>query len=123
MQKKIEKLLDSNIKREEKIENFSALLDDLSNTDEKKKLLWKEIYQNAVSDRQRASILFTEAYKTMGVGPSDHVALGGIMSKYIERMCKSNEQILRLAELLHKSEQTEVKVDPNDIFSQISEKS
>lgn len=121
MEKKLEKLLDANTKKEEKINNFAALLEELSNTDEKKKLLWKEIYQNAVSDRERASILFTEAYKTMGNSSADHISLGSIMSKYIERMSKSNEQIFRLAELLHKCELAEASVDPNDIFSKISE--
>ena len=118
---KLEKLLDANHKKEEKIKNFSELLESLQGADDKKKLLWKEIYSNSLSDRERASILFTEAYKAMSGGSSDHVALGSTMSKYLERMGKSNDQILKLAELIQKSETDDTKVDPNDLFSKISE--
>ena len=44
---------------------------------------------------------------------------GSIMSKYLERMAKSNDQILRLAELLGKEEQASI--DTDDIFSKINE--
>ena len=118
---KIEKLLDANRKKEEKIKNFAELLASLEKADEKKKLLWTEIYANSLSDRERASILFTEAYKAMGTGPGDHISLGSTMTKYLERMSKSNDQILKLAELIQKAELAESKVDPNDLFDQISE--
>ena len=117
----LDKLLDRNKKKEEKIKSFEDLLSSLEKTDEKKKVLWSEIYANSLSDRERASILFTEAYKAMGAGSSDHVALGGTMSKYLERMSKSNDQILKLAELIQKAELAETRVDPNDLFDQISE--
>ena len=118
---KLDKLLDLNQKKEDKIKNFSELLATLEQADEKKKLLWKEIYGNALSDRERASILFTEAYKTMGSSSSDHVTLGTTMTKYLERMGKSNDQILKLADLIQKSEMEESRVDPNDLFSKISD--
>ena len=118
---KLDKLLDRNQKKEEKIKNFSELLETLEQTDEKKKMLWKEIYSNSLSDRERASILFTEAYTAMGGGSSEHVTLGPTMNKYLERMGKSNDQILKLAELIQKSEAEETKVDPNDLFSKISD--
>ena len=86
----LDKLLDRNKKKEEKIKSFEDLLSSLEKTDEKKKVLWSEIYANSLSDRERASILFTEAYKAMGAGSSDHVTLGGTMSKYLERMMLSN---------------------------------
>ena len=113
--------LDEVKKREAKIKNFSELLDDLTSTEDKKKMLWKEIYENAVSDRERAGILYTEAYKTMGHSAQDHVAIGSIMSKYLERMCKSNDQILNLATLIAKAEEQERNVDPDDLFGKILE--
>ena len=119
--KKIDKLLDKNKSVEEKIKNFTDLLDSLSSSEDKKKSLWKEIYENAVSDRDRAGTLFTEAYKTMGSSTSDHAALGSVMTKYLERMCKSNDQILSLAEMITKAEQQESKVDPDDLFDKILE--
>ena len=102
-----------------KIDEFSDLLDSLKNTQDKKKMLWKEIYENALTDRENASMLFTDAWKSMSGGSSEHVTLGSTMSKYLERMCKSNEQILRLAELIAKAEESETKINPDDIFSQI----
>ena len=100
---KIEKLLNKTKEKEKKIEAVSDLLSSLASTDEKKKALWREIYENAVSDRERASILFTEAYKSMGTSSSDHISMGTTMSKYLERMCKSNDQILSLADLINKA--------------------
>ena len=103
----------------EKVEAFSDILDTLSSTEEKKKLLWKEIYQNAVVDRENASMLFTDAWKNMQGGSSEHVSLGSTMSKYLERMCKSNEQLLRLAELITKAEEQDTRIDSDDLFAQI----
>ena len=117
--KKVDSLLDQVKKTEEKIKNFSELLASLSSTEDKKKSLWKEIYENAVSDRDRAGALFTEAYKTMGSSASDHASLGTTMTKYLERMCKSNDQILSLADLINKAEQQEAKVNPDDLFDKI----
>ena len=42
---------------QEKIKDFSDLLDSLENTEDKKKLLWKDSYKNALDDRETASIL------------------------------------------------------------------
>jgi len=117
--KKLDNLLDQNRKSEEKIKNFTDMLDDLATTEDKKKALWREIYENAVSDRERASILFTEAYKTMGTGTTNHVTLGTTMTKYLERMCKSNDQILQLADILSKADEQSSKIDPDDLFSKI----
>jgi hypothetical protein len=116
---KIDTLLDQKRKSEDKIRNFSEMLDDLATTEEKKKALWKEIYENAISDRERASILFTEAYKTMGSNTTDHATLGTTMTKYLERMCKSNDQILQLADLINKAEQQSVKLNPDELFDKI----
>lgn len=116
---KLDKLIDRNTKSEEKIKAFTDLLEGLSGTKDKKKALWKEIYENAISDRERASILFTEAFKTMGGNSSDHVTIGPTMTKYLERMCKSNDQILSLADMISKAEKEEENIDPDDLFSKI----
>jgi hypothetical protein len=47
----------------------------------------------------------------------NHTMFGQLMSKYLERMSKSNDQILRLAEIISKEEQESI--DPNAIFDQI----
>jgi len=118
--KKIDTLLDQQREKEDKIAAFGDLLDDLETTKTRKKALWKEIYENAVSDRERASILFTEAFRTMTGSSSDHASLGSVMAKYLERMCKSNDQILALAEIISKAEREEDKVNPDELFSKIS---
>ena len=46
--------------------------------------------------------------------------VGSIMAKYLERMCKSNEQILKLAELISREEAKAAKIDPDDMFAEIS---
>lgn len=119
MAKEMTDAMDSleNIKK--KVDAFSDILDTLNSTEEKKKLLWKEIYQNAVVDRENAAMLFTDAWKNMQGGTTEHVSLGSTMSKYLERMCKSNEQILRLAELITKAEEQESRIDSDDLFAQI----
>ena len=102
-----------------RVDTFSDILEELNSTEEKKKLLWKEIYENAIVDRENAAMLFTDAWKQMQGGTSEHVTLGSTMSKYLERMCKSNEQILRLAEIITKAEEKETRFDPDDVFAQI----
>ena len=102
-----------------KVDTFSEILDTLNSTEEKKKLLWKEIYENAIADRENAAMLFTDAWKNMQGGTSEHISLGTTMSKYLERMCKSNEQILRLAELITKAEEKEASIDSDDLFAPI----
>jgi hypothetical protein len=118
------KARDNAVKRLEKlgkkIESFGDLLDSIESLEDKKKLLWKEIYENAVSDREAANALYTQLYMSMNGGTQEHVAAGSIMAKYLERMCKSNEQILKLAELIAREEAKSSKIDADDVFTAIS---
>jgi hypothetical protein len=82
--------------------------------------LWKEVYENAVNDRENAYVLYTGLYVQMQGSQSDHIAAGSIMSKYLERMCKSNEQILKLADLISKEESKSAIIDPDDMFTAIN---
>lgn len=119
-EEKLEKALDNTQKLKRKLEAFSDILDELTSTEDKKKLLWKEIYENALVDRENAGMLFTDAWSRMSPGTAEHITLGATLTKYLERMSKSNEQILRLAELISKAEEQETKIDPDDVFSTIS---
>jgi len=107
-------------KMNKKIGTFADLLDNISNLEDKKKLLWKEIYENALSDRENANALYTDLYLKMEGSQSDHLAVGSVMVKYLERMCKSNEQILKLADLISREETKTAKIDADDMFSAIS---
>ena len=103
-----------------KVEAFSELLDSISNLETKKKQLWKEIYENAFVDRMNAYTLFTDAYTSMTGNANDHVQLGSLMAKYIERMNKANDQLIKLAEIISREEEKESKINPDDIFKEIS---
>lgn len=104
-----------------KIERFGELLDEISSMDEKRKALWKEIYENSLTDRENAYALYINAYSTFGGGQGDHTTLGPIMVKYLERMSKANDQILKLAEIVKSTQEEEAKLMPDDLFSKISE--
>ena len=118
-EEKIKGLLEKVKDKEQKVKDFGDMLAGLSSIDEKRKSLWKEIYENAVSDRERAGILFTEAYTAMGDSASDHIAMGTTMSKYLERMSKSNDQILNLADLVNKAQTEETKIVPDELYNEI----
>lgn len=113
-------LRENNNKKELKIKEFSDLLDSLSNTEDKKKLLWKESYQNAVDDRETAGLLLTDLVLLCQGNQANHMQFGSLMSKYLERMSKSNDQILRLAELIAKEQEKSEIISEDEIFNQIA---
>src|SRR6056300_300274 len=104
---------------EEKLKDFADLLDSLNNTEDKKKMLWKEAYQNAVEDRETAGILVNDLLLSIPGNSANHSTHGVLMTKYLERMSKSNDQILKLAELIAKEQEKENNVSPDDIFKTI----
>ena len=108
-------------KQENKIKEFSDLLDSLEKTEDKKKLLWKESYQNALDDRENANILLVDLMKVSMNNSTNHLQFGSLMAKYLERMSKTNDQILKLAELIAKEQESNDSVSPDEIFSQIME--
>ena len=107
-------------KQENKIKEFSDLLDSLSKTEDKKKLLWKESYQNALDDRENAHILLTDLMKVSMNNSTNHLQFGSLMAKYLERMSKSNDQILKLAELIAKEVEDAETLTDDEIFQKIA---
>ena len=74
--KNIEKVLDKvekNEKKENSIKNFADILDSIDSLEDKKKLLWKEIYENALEDREKSKMLFNDAYISMQGGVNEHM--------------------------------------------------
>ena len=120
MSKNIDREIKKAKKQKTKIEKFSDLLDGLEGTEDKKKMLWKEAYENALYDRENANILLTDLLMQVKGSVPLHTSLGSIMTKYLERMSKSNDQILKLAELIAK-EQEKDEISPDDIFNKITE--
>lgn len=118
--KKISKQAEVINKKEDQIKNFADILDGIDSIENKKKMLWKEIYENALEDREKAKMLFNDAYISMSGGTNEHMNIGSIMSKYMERMSKSNDQILKLAELIAKEEEKSEVISEDDIFNKIN---
>lgn len=103
-----------------RISEFSEVIDAIENADEKKRHLWKEIYENAVFDRTSASCLFLDLMnKTMGQADEHHALNGPVLAKYLERMSKSNDQLLSLVEIITDDEQRSL--DADDIFDKITQ--
>jgi F0F1-type ATP synthase delta subunit len=104
--------------KEKKIMNFSDLLMSINDLDDKKKILWREIYDNAINDRENASILFTDTLMQVKGNAANHNILGPVISKYLERMSRANDQILKLAELVGKEDAKTMSTD--SIFDKIN---
>jgi hypothetical protein len=112
----------SDIGLEEKVRDFSELLDQIEGLSDKKKKLWKEIYENAVYDRQNAYTLFVKLVKIVEDKSTEHAVHGRSLSSYIEKMSKANDQLIRLAELVGKAEKSSDEIDPEEMFKKINGK-
>ena len=105
--------------KEKKVRQFEDVLDSIDGIDNKKKVLWLEIYNNAVSDRESASILYTDTIMQLKGNASNHTLLGPVVVKYIERMSRANDQLIKLAELIIKEDNKPI--DTDSIYDQIGE--
>lgn len=105
--------------KEGKVAQFDDLLKSIEGLDDKKRILWSEIYRNALTDRESASILFTDTIMQLKGNTANHSILGPIVVKYIERMSRANDQLIKLAEII--TDEESKPVDTNSIFDRISE--
>jgi hypothetical protein len=103
----------------DRIKDFNGLLSQIESINDKKRQLWKEIYENAITDRQNAYIMFTKLVLIVQDKSTEHAVHGRTISSYIERMSKANDQLIRLAELVAKAESVSEKIDPDDMFDKI----
>ena len=99
---------------EKNVGDFNTLIDTLGSLHDKKKVLWKQIYNNAVLDRRNAYIMFGDLFSKVHGNVSDHAIHGPVLSKYMERMEKSNAQLIKLAELLDEA----VAEDEDDLMDE-----
>ena len=90
-------------KADRELESFINLLDSIVSTDEKLKILWRQIYENALIDRRNAYMIWADLYLAVHGNPEQHVIHGDHLAKYMERMEKANNQLLKLAELVSKA--------------------
>jgi len=106
--------------KEERIKDFSELLQSIEEIDDKKKKLWCEIYENAIIDRQNAYVLFVRLVNICGNATGEFEVHGKTIAAFLERMTKSNDQLLKLADLITHSEKASNAIDPNDMFNLIN---
>jgi len=105
----------------EKIKNFDGLLDQIESLSDKKKQLWKEIYQNALADRQNSYAMFATLVKIAQDKSTEHAVHGKTISTYISCMSKSNEQLIKLADLIAKADSSSKDLSPDEIFMKINQ--
>jgi hypothetical protein len=113
-------------KTDEDLATFVDLLNSITTIDERLKLLWKQIYENALIDRRNAYMIWTDLYLTVHGNPEQHVIHGDHLSKYMERMEKANTQLLKLAELVYKAkdkQEADEVPDSKAIFDRIKRNS
>ena len=104
----------------DKKQNFAKILEDINSVDDKKKKLWQEIYDNAIIDRQNAYIMFSKLSAIVEDKSTEHAIHGKTMATFIERMSRSNDQLIKLAELIAAAEDKQSKeLSPDDIFDKI----
>jgi hypothetical protein len=104
---------------EERSKDFSDLLDQIDTLNDKKKRLWKEIYENACSDRQNAYAMFIQMCRIAKDASTEHAVHGKSIAAYLERMGRANEQLIRLADLIAKAESSEDQIDPDEVYDSI----
>jgi len=109
----------------QQLTDFSGLLDEISSIEDKQKALWKQIYENAVQDRKNAYIMWTDLYGYVHCNPTEYAIHGQNLSRYMERMSKANDQILKLAELVSGASENELEdmMSQDDIYDKIQKTS
>lgn len=109
-------------KSEARLQEFKGMLDSISTLEDKKKVLWMHIYENAVEDRRNAYALLFELIGHVQGNSAEHLLNGPIITKYIERMSRANDQILKLAELVQKAHEESQSVSEDEIWAQLEKK-
>jgi len=105
---------------EERLKNFDQLLRKIENMDDQKRHLWKEIYENAIADRQNAFLMFKKTVKMADTSTAMSVH-GKTIEKFLEKMNKATDQLIKLAELIARAEPEggEKQMTPDDMYKQI----
>ena len=105
---------------EERLKNFDSLLKKIENMDDQKRHLWREIYENAIADRQNAFIMFRKTVK-MADTSTQMAVHGKTIEKFLEKMSKANEHLIKLAELIAKADSGSEGgiVSSDDVFKKI----
>lgn len=104
---------------EEKIRDFGELLKSIESLDDKKRQLWKEIYENAIADRQNSYVMFTKLVRIVQDKSTEHAVHGKTIATFLERMARANDQLIKLAELIAKAQSKDDTINSDDMFDKI----
>ena len=105
---------------EQRLRNFSELLTNIESLDDKKRALWKEIYSNALTDRQNSYAMFVKLVRICGNDTTQFAIHGKTIATFVERMSRSNDQLVKLAELVARAERKSGEIDADELFDQIN---
>jgi hypothetical protein len=105
---------------ETKIRDFGDLLKDIENLSDKKRELWKNIYENAISDRTNSFIVFKQVFTLCGGKSTELAVHAKTLTSCVERMAKANDQLIKLAELIAHAEHKDGEVDADELFDRIN---
>lgn len=108
-------------KKHELLKEFDELLNSIDSAGTKEKILWRQIYENSISDRANANLCFLDVYPHLKNDLDNHMQVGIQAVQYLTRMEKSNEQLLKLATIIQKSleNQQEESIDQDALFAEI----
>ena len=108
-------------KKTELLQEFDELLDSINSAGSKEKILWRQIYENSITDRANANLCFLEILPHLQSDPDNHMTHGMQTVQYLTRMERSNEQLIKLSGLIQKAleNQQEESIDTNAIFDEI----
>lgn len=110
-------------KKKNLLEDFDELLKSIDEIGTKEKILWRQIYDNAITDRQNANLCFLDLYPTLTSDTDNHIQFGNSAVQYLTRMEKSNEQLLKLATIIQKAleNQQEGGFSADDLLEEIQQ--
>lgn len=106
----------------EKLAAFSDLLDDIPSLDTKLRVIWEEVYQNAIKDREAANIQMLALINGAQGGATYALQLetAPAIVKYLERMAKSTDQLLDLARRIEAHVDDADEFDENSLYDDIN---
>ena len=82
----------------------------------------EEVLENIRNDRKITRELLDDAIKWLSKDEARHREIGLVMSKYVETLQRSNEQLVKVAGMVSKDKSSEglTKKDMEDIYNAIS---
>lgn len=102
-----------------KFESFSSLVDKIEDLSDEKKHLYKEIYENANTDRQHAYGMYRILIDICGNNTTEHAVHARSIGTFVEKMSRANDQLLKLCDLIRRAEEKNEFIDPDDMFNAI----